>query len=114
MWSHYAANHKGVCLEFDFNGDSMFGKDQFSKVRYRRSYSLANFYGCDSDRKFKRICMTKAHAWKCEKERRFVWEEGGKTYPFDPDSLTGLIFGCRAEQDKQQEIIEHSRSGSRP
>ncbi len=109
MWSHYADNHKGVCLEFDFNGDSTFGEDRFWKVRYRRSYLPANFYSSDPDRKFKRICMTKAYTWRYEKERRLVWEEGCKTYPFDPESLTGLIFGCRVEEDKRQAIIETLR-----
>ncbi len=44
--------------------------------------------------------------WRYEKERRLVWEEGGKTYSFCPRSLTGVIFGCRVEEGKKNEILE--------
>lgn len=38
MWSHYADNHKGICLEFDFNKDPLFCQDPFWKVNYRNKY----------------------------------------------------------------------------
>lgn len=127
MWSHYAEGHKGVCLEFQFKlgefGDVPIG-NRFAPVCalpvcYAEEFPDFDFveYSISCKRNeaarlqfLKTIFLTKAMAWKYEQEYRIIDlppRRGIQRYGcrgFSPTSLTGIIFGCRIEEQGKEEI----------
>ena len=106
MWSHYANNHGGICMQFDFNKDPVFSEDPFWKVKYKRKYPKINLYGFGPERKYKKGLLTKAKIWKYENERRIVWKDGHGKQKINPETLTGIIFGCKIDKKEKSEIRE--------
>ena len=104
MWSHYANNHKGFCLEFKTDC-KFFGRAQ--KIIYSEDYPNFNFFKSTQKQTAKAMLLTKASDWSYEKEWRIVDHEDGaglKTYP--KNSLTGVILGCRIEEENKKTILE--------
>jgi hypothetical protein len=96
MWSHYASNHEGFCLQFEVAKDlNAFGR--LVRVDYGTQYPVINwlfeqeFYkgvGATLERKHKQ--------WKYEREIRLIIPDAaGERLPFRPDSLRAVILGCR-------------------
>jgi len=102
MYSHYANNHKGVCLEFNLNEKDA---EQVHKVNYQSklpSISFVNDFGMDVN-EFVKVCLlTKSEHWSYEKEHRFLnFLPKEKVVKFKKTFLTGIIFGCEvSEADK--------------
>lgn len=96
MWSHYADNHKGFCVEYDFSEDSHLRKIA-EPVRYSETIpalSLANLPK-GAEKNFLDICIfTKAKQWEYEKEWRVIMHEGGRSFQ-TPSKTTSIIFGAR-------------------
>ena len=97
MWSHYADDHKGFCLEFS-TVNSIFKMAR--NVEYPPSYPNHRFIDCMNDRELlhKLTLFTKANLWEYEQEWRvlgnFGMVENGKGfYRFAKEALTGIIFG---------------------
>ena len=74
LWSHYAQQHRGLCLGFNANL-APFRNAQ--KVQYSQNYPTINLQGIDSYTPVN-ICspvLTKSSAWSYEKEYRLVVTE---------------------------------------
>ncbi len=104
MWAHYAGQHTGFCLEF--RTDNPF----FSRVRpvvYYRclpKQDLVEFLTADI-RRLPLYLVTKAEDWAYEKEWRLAepgTQPGQRKYP--PESLTGVILGCRMNKKNREQI----------
>jgi len=90
MWSHYADNHKGVCLIFS-------SKDMHAarKVNYEINYPNVSYFNDDEEKKVNARYFTKAINWKYEDEYRVVVPNFARQkIKFPPESLTGVIIGC--------------------
>ncbi len=124
MYSHYAANHTGVCLEYEPNGDPAFKdgeKVEYISQRPRISY-VEGFRMC-LDKYKRQFLLTKLRQWEYEKEWRIV------AFPFLKDSnkifdgpfplpvenrtktlsegtLKGIILGCNMSERNIQFIKE--------
>ena len=104
MWSHYADNHRGLCIEFRH--------DKFAKkglvgleVKYCKSYPPISIFDSDYLKKLVKCCLlTKAIHWKYEDEYRYVIPNGKGVQKFDPTWLTGIIFGCLMPEKKKNKI----------
>ena len=97
MWTHYAQNHEGYCLQFEFAQDSRtFAWVQ--EVQYKDEYPSVNFVDRSTlpDQLFE--VLTRKHSgWSYEKEWRLIHRQGANSLmPFRPESLVGIILGCRA------------------
>jgi hypothetical protein len=104
MWSHYADNHKGFALRFDLAHD-LKTMLRISKVEYSTDYPLVNWSELEHD-DIKTVFLRKYDGWKYEREWRMVIPNGAHTYlPFKPSAVTGLIFGCRAEDPLKHRIL---------
>jgi len=104
MWSHYSDSHKGVCLEFDANVDPPW-LTAFP-VSYSETIPTLNFYTDNEIERVRAVMLTKAQRWKYEAEWRCVDVNGGPGLrPFNPDSLTGVVFGLSCPQG----TIDHVR-----
>jgi hypothetical protein len=117
MWSHYANEHKGICLIFDkellisddFFRKSNFGLDSLEdgKVLYKRRDNLkVNFDQNEILRvvieNFDELVIKKLDCWEYEKEYRIIATEkfskasDGINFKFNKKALRGVIFGERS------------------
>jgi hypothetical protein len=93
MWSHYSGHFKGFCLEFRTDLD-LFQK--LRKVRYTDQMPEVDIVPmlCDDD--FEQVLdlyCTKALDWQYEQEWRVIHSQGGTSYTYPTDALTGIYMG---------------------
>ncbi len=81
MWAHYANNHKGCCLKFDFQEYVLRSiekeKDYFPfsflhSIKYSDTYPVSVFGEEDADPKKNSFYMCKSKDWQYEKEWRAI------------------------------------------
>lgn len=109
MWSHYAANHSGVCLQFNSARHGLIHNNVLP-VQYFAGYPKINLsdYKKEEIRSFyyQAICA-KADQWDYEFEWRAILSEGGrKSYPYEKADLTGIIFGVNTSGDDLKKITD--------
>ncbi len=119
MWSHYANNHKGVCIEFEIIDESVI-KGQLIEVTYSNELSILNkveqtstgylSLNVSSNGKF---LTTKFKNWSYEEEFRtyVICEDAnsnGKEKPY-LGNPAALYFGKNSSQD-DIELIKHNTS----
>jgi len=113
MWSHYANDHKGICLRYNFpvdflnNGDEIFG---VSKVSYEQNsvsdWLFNNIDLYDTDHKtfiielLKRLLTSKAPTWRYEEEVRIIRDVNG-LYEIPREILTHIIFGLQTTESDE-------------
>jgi Protein of unknown function (DUF2971) len=103
MWSHYAKQHKGIVLQFEIAKDpeSMLNA---MKVDYSDEYPVLNL-AQDLQGQFQKIILRKFTDWDYEKEWRLLIINAASTYlKFQSKTLTGVIFGCRADDQLRLRI----------
>lgn len=101
MWSHYADNHRGVCLKFALEKwpvmQTALYPVEYPVARLSPQFDRRSF---DEGQLFRAVVLTKDRAWKYEQEWRVLGKAPGE-FPFPPDALLGIIFGCMTtEADK--------------
>ncbi len=97
MWSHYADGHKGLCLEFDTSGEYIFEGKDYWEVNYPPDNHYQKFFEEDKDARdtLLGLALTKSIEWRHEREYR-VFQNYPGLYPFNPKTLTGVVFGYYA------------------
>lgn len=92
MWSHYADNHKGCCLEFSTDGHIFKGAEP---VEYAVKYPNVRYIECigKPETHARLTTLTKSKLWKYEQEWRVFTLDGAGVYKYEPASLTGIICG---------------------
>lgn len=98
MWSHYAENHKGICLELDVRTCPEFFVYPM-KVTYTTEYPTFNLGGEETNK----IYATKYEKWGYEDEIRILKDRVGK-HEFAPQSLKSVIFGCRTNDETKRNV----------
>ena len=122
MWSHYALNHTGICLEFGCANDVL---SSALKVVYCETYPPLDVADNDPQTILLPL-ITKAKAWDYEEEYRLIAQEEAEALNHDslitngnllslPDgAITSIIVGCvatKTTRDAVREIVR--RSGRR-
>jgi len=110
MWSHYADEHKGICIEYDISRAVC---DVPTKIDYNGGRgiplsSIVDWIFNDSieakeaiERKY---FYTKAGQWKYEKEWRYLsGSHGARSAPFP---ISGIYFGMRCENSIVSSIVK--------
>ncbi len=126
MWSHYAQNHSGFCIEYDFNNWE--SKKHLKPVKYIKDRHTIR--GNDLGDKTRNIgtiiideTLYKADVWSYEREWRIIFtnpslshpEYNGKTLVFYfKDFITGVYLGAQAQKKYIQKICEHFSKTSIP
>ena len=106
MWSHYAANHSGVCLRFRHRSSSDLSEHCFP-VQYRRSVWSCRSKADDpiaQARALIRGSLIKSEVWRYEREWRVVAFGSGKSH-FDPKDLDGVILGVQISKRDRRAIL---------
>jgi len=116
MWSHYADNHRGICLAYSFPESFFYeaadyilgiasvdyGLDPLSNWFLREASGLGSFdeFGMSLIQK---ILTIKAEQWEYENEVRIIKNTGG-VYPIDKKYLKQVCFGLATPETDVQLI----------
>ena len=118
LWSHYANDHRGVVLRYDFPQGFLDDEDNILGVS-AVSYEPNSISGWLSENAhlfeenhqefiiglLKKVLMSKAPAWKYEQEARIVRPEVG-LFDFPRETLTHIIFGLQTS-GQDEELIRN-------
>lgn len=106
MWSHYADNHKGLCLKFDITEDSTGVFKTLFPVQYTNIRESCNYIR-DSLSYIRRAALTKSMVWRYENEYRAICPIlSNQRFPFDIKMLKGVIFGCKIDKNIMETVIK--------
>jgi hypothetical protein len=101
MWSHYADEHRGICVEYDTTDQQHpnLGPVSYRAPRAVKASDLVRWKGRDDDAAKQRVIQTyfyaKSGEWKYEKEWRDVRDDNGvRQVPF---RVTAIHFGLRCD-----------------
>lgn len=120
MWSHYADDHKGFAIGFDF-------KEPAEKIYSCNRWVYARSVICDDENPFldyfRKLAWppipsikdysldllaigltSKAKAWEYEKEARLIRRKGDCLVKYTPQELKEIIFGLNMGTTEQQTI----------
>lgn len=111
MWSHYARDHKGICLEFAVQGTKF---HIALKVRYQKEYPTLLLH--DPESQFNMI-LVKSDDWMYEQEFRLICPRftdirasplimEGNYLNIGPHDLTSIILGCQIQDEAKAKIKE--------
>lgn len=117
MWSHYADNHHGICLEFGVLDNLLFRTA--GKVEYREEYP--RWVPCDindAPGRVMELILTKSSDWSYEEEYRLISIDASRSSGFLqlhgdffrlPDgALKSVIIGCQADHQTITNLIRHN------
>lgn len=94
MWSHYADNHRGICLKF-----SLEKWRDMSMALYPVEYPVKRLslqldrQSYEQGQLVRAVTLTKDQGWQYEQEWRVLGMAPGE-FSFPSDALVGIIFGC--------------------
>ncbi len=93
LWSHYADNHKGMCLVFEIPKEKEKG---IKMVRYADTLPKIDFKNDNEEinKGLLEITTTKSKNWSYENEFRQIFFDKGIHVEY-PGNLVEIIFGCR-------------------
>jgi hypothetical protein len=111
MWSHYADNHEGVCLEFTVLKESYF--DGAISVIYASDYPQLKVT-MGSRELADGMVRTKATHWAYESEWRVLNVEVTPLHDFPKECLSGVILGCQISAENENLITEWLAERSSP
>ena len=110
MWSHYADNHKGVCLEFtvdDSNVNDIYlsndVKIEIEKVTYSDSPLDIWKLSTEGLANVNRLLTRKSKRWNYEKEIRLIGKNR-EFLKFKIESVTQIIYGYRTSHKDRYAI----------
>lgn len=106
MWAHYSDKHKGACIGFskqilysNFNGGYQINKVKYTKKIHPKNLSKYR------DKAILHWIITKSNVWEYEKEIRIVSGLNPAEFiKFNNSSIKKVIFGCKMNDDKKNEI----------
>jgi len=110
MWSHYAGNHAGVCLEYRFDGNLcenlksvVYGGTRSVLTSELRSLQFGNDPSIESELR-ERVLFSKARHWRYEREWRAIKSPpGSHSSPF---ILNAIYFGARCDSSIKMTILK--------
>ncbi|MCP3670910.1 MAG: DUF2971 domain-containing protein [Gammaproteobacteria bacterium] len=113
MWSHYADEHRGLCLLYEFEenflrdasneiigvSDMVCDDDALSKwlVEIIPNEIDEEFYDYFTKELLKKVLIVKASAWDYEQEIRIIREHEG-VFPIPKECLKQICFGLRTPE----------------
>jgi len=114
LWSHYANDHRGVALRYDFPAEFLGDEDNIlgvSAVSYEPN-SVSDWLNAnahlyrDDHREFivgllKKVLMSKAPAWSYEQEARIVRPKAG-LFALPRPALTHILFGLQTSPQDER------------
>ncbi|MBN8680869.1 MAG: DUF2971 domain-containing protein [Chitinophagales bacterium] len=110
MWSHYANSHTGYCIGFKSAELVRIANGYLDKVIYQSEIpviDLAIYKEADLNLFLQKILCVKSKTWSYESEYRFIANcYSNKAIKFESNIIDQIIFGCKMNSKKKQEILE--------
>lgn len=106
MWSHYAQNHQGICIEYDFSTLEFTSKilNRLSPVKYtNKLFDMEDYPDKNPIEKTTLASLSKFDCWAYEKEWRII-SHLKEEQRFQLNKPTAIIFGTKTS-DKHKEWI---------
>lgn len=106
MWSHYANENAGFCVEFRTN-NAFFSRAR--PVEYDRVLPCLNLLEIMWDKLITKVTLgllTKAQDWAYEKEWRIVDVNGVGIHEYPSEALSSVILGCKMSPENKKRIKE--------
>ncbi len=101
MWSHYANEHKGICIAYDISKIKEYNKTILKKVIYTKKIQIYKPYNhifenpiLNEEKNFISLFYLKHKNWKYEKEYRIITYED---YDFINLPIKAIYFGMNAD-----------------
>ena len=96
LWSHYAAGHRGIAIEYDAGERPIEGWKHYHylPVRYMRRRCI-DVLSEGYPEAFINLLTTKSPDWEYEREYRLITLRGPGFQPTRAASITGVILGAR-------------------
>jgi len=117
MWSHYADNHRGICIQFESARDPQVVFRAVVPVQYTNEYPRVE-YTSNYKESLRKVLLNKHEGWSYEKEERIILYDKANTYlSFSPDAITSVIFGCKASKDiidAVSDLLDERLSSGKP
>lgn len=110
MWSHYANNHHGICIEYD-STDAEFRN--LAPVEYERGRSIKTsdliswkIKGCEkaNQQVYETYFLSKSSHWNYEREWRDVHVSCGR-HPC-PARISAIYFGLRCDEAVKTSLVK--------
>ncbi|NHR07993.1 DUF2971 domain-containing protein [Chromobacterium haemolyticum] len=106
MWSHYAFNHQGICLEFDLTEELHLSNLIFDAI-YSDTRPKIDPIAEAKPEIFNLTLLRKAKSWEYEKELRLVVGKlSGSFVKFGENFLKSVIIGAKASESTISYINE--------
>lgn len=99
MWSHYAQQHKGICIGFSFNYSTM--DYEVHPVNYAPDFNPPDF-GLEPNKAILYWMTTKYVKWTYENEYRLINQNNAKWMNFEIPQVAQIIFGCQVSKELSQ------------
>jgi hypothetical protein len=105
MWSHYADEHRGICIEFERTDTNELGNwDHCIPVVYQHELPSFQTLEIEDSKAVTQVLSTKGEYWQYEREWRILTYESNKLFPL-PGNITAVTFGLRmAQKDRDQAV----------
>lgn len=113
LWSHYAASHTGVCLQFRCESDPFFsenGNGRVIEVTYNNDIENAEVELGNADAYFVQLAR-KAKCWEHEEEFRVFKVPSSQSaddahgyHKFNPTLIDAIYFGVRTPEIHIEEV----------
>jgi hypothetical protein len=109
MWPHYAENHTGICVQFDFVNLFNAGLRPMP-VEYRDERPQFDPVRDDHLALLQVGVLTKGRAWAYEREWRLVENRrAGQIIEVEPPIITGVVLGARISVEDRNEVLDWVR-----
>jgi hypothetical protein len=96
MWSHYADQHKGICILFDTKFKFFNGLRRVTYVPKRLASPIKTKRNPD---RLMQLMTTKLDLWSYEKEWRMFRRYKARGYLFPKTAIYGVVFGDRCSPE---------------
>lgn len=109
MWSHYANSHKGFCIEFYENNDSL--KFNPIDINYVEQFEKPNFIK-NPLVSINHLIYTKAIDWEYENELRLLKKVKSNSIEdrkisYEVEKIKSIYFGIKADKNLCDKIYKH-------
>ncbi len=112
LWSHYADQHRGFCIEFDSEGPSRHVISDAVGVEYQSDRPVLGRFDVDRLTRLPgdvsvadKVLLTKSADWQYEREFRVIEPGSDRYLDLDEDSVAAFYVGARAND----RTVEHIR-----
>jgi hypothetical protein len=136
MWSHYANEHKGICIGFD-TSKSMF--QLAFQIEYQDKFPIISRPSDSDNTLLKKYLLTKSLCWAYEKEWRIIKRtlteaekcqslrrphlseedilqltdgRGPGDYGFPKDAIKEIYLGARIDAKQRQKVLQYVRDAN--